>query len=222
MAVTKNTVKHFIPEWLRMGQLVLRRTAAWRRAGLIFVHVPKNGGTSINNAVYGQFMGHCRVRDIERFRSDLLRDLPSLAVTRNPWARIYSAWNFARKGAAMKDGAQIHNPGRYQVPEFESFERFVLEWLPARNLERDDYVFRPQVHFLHKRHGQLGVTHLGQIEHPASYSDYLEQALGRQVEIGYMNQGNSPARYREAFTPEMRDTVARLYAADLQLMQYDF
>jgi|TARA_B110000977_G_C10825915_1_gene396131 hypothetical protein len=48
------------------------------------------------------------------------------------------AWNFARKGAEMADRAQIHRPERYQSADFESFERFVLNWLPNRNLDSED------------------------------------------------------------------------------------
>lgn len=211
-----------MPESLLMAQLVLRRAYAWKEAGVIFVHLPKNGGTSINNAVYGRFMGHFRVCDIERVRPGMLRSIPSFAVTRNPWARAYSAWNFARKGAAMKDGAQIRNPARYQTPEFASFERFVLEWLPSRNLDHEDYVFRPQSQFLMNRKGQTGVTHLGRIEEPESYLPFLEKTVGRRIKIQHLNRTSDPVRYRKVYSSDMRDTIARCYAADLEKLDYDF
>lgn len=215
-------IKYLMPEWMLMGQLVLRRAHAWQQAGVIFVHVPKNGGTSINNAVYGRFMGHCRVRDIARIRPDLLRKLPSLALTRNPWARAYSAYNFARLGASMSDGAQIRQPYRYAISEFESFERFILEWLPERDIDCEDYVFRPQTHFLLDKEDTIGVTHVGKIEEKQSYLPFLEKTLSRRVEIGHLNQTTKPEGYRAAYTPEMRDIVSRCYADDIARFNYDF
>jgi hypothetical protein len=218
----KENLKSLLPDSLLLGQLVLRRASAWQQAGLIFVHVPKNGGTSINTALYGQFMGHFRVRDIERLRPDLLRSLPSLAVTRNPWARAYSAWNFARKGAEMTDGAQVRHSERYRSADFASFERFVMEWLPSRDLDREDYVFRPQTQFLLTRRGDIGVKHLGRIEQANTYLPFLEEALGCRAEIGHLNRTADPFRYREAYTPKMRDMLARIYAADFEKFEYDF
>jgi uncharacterized protein (DUF779 family) len=55
---------NMIPEDVLLGYLVFRHSAAWRKTELIFVHVPKNGGTSINNTIYRQFMGHYRISDI--------------------------------------------------------------------------------------------------------------------------------------------------------------
>lgn len=222
MAGMKDLLKSLIPDSLLLGHLVLRRARVWQEAGLIFVHVPKNGGTSINTALYGRFMGHFRVRDIERLRPDLLNGLPSLAVTRNPWARAYSAWNFARKGATMTDGAQIRHAERYRGVEFSSFERFVLEWLPDRDLGREDYVFRPQSQFLLNHRGDIGVTHLGRIEDTGTYLPFLKETFGRSVVIGQLNRTAEPFRYRETYNSEMRDMLARCYAADLERFDYDF
>jgi hypothetical protein len=218
----KGRIKGRLPDSLLFGQLVLRRARSWQKIGLIFVHVPKNGGTSINSSLYGQFMGHFRVQDIERMRPDLLRGLPSLAVTRNPWARAYSAWNFARKGAEMTDGAQIRHAGRYRGSDFVNFERFVLEWLPRQDLDSEDYVFRPQSHFLLSRVDKIGVSHLGQIEDANTYLPFLEETLGSKIEIGHLNRTSDTLRYREVYTPEMRDTLARCYADDLKRFDYDF
>lgn len=222
MNYLRTYIKDRLPDNLVFGQLVLRRASSWQQAGLIFVHVPKNGGTSINSMLYGKFMGHYRVRDIERIRPDLLGRLPSLALTRNPWARAYSAWSFARQGATMSDGPIIRYPERFQDSQFETFERFVLEWLPNRNIDQEDYVFRTQSHFLVNSQNKVGIQHLGRIEKKESYLPFLEEALGRKLKVEHLNRTSSKYQYREYYNSEMRDTVARCYACDLEKFDYEF
>lgn len=202
--------------------LVHRRAPLWKKAGLIFIHIPKNGGTSLNHAIYGQFMGHYSVRDIARARPDLLAQLPSFAVARNPWARVYSAYRFAREGQSMKDGAQIANPNKYRVPQFESFERFVIEWLDGRDLSREDFVFREQCEFVTSSDNTVGVACIGRLEDPTTYVEFVEAALGRELELPHLNRTANRNSYREVFTQSMREVVARAYRKDIELFGYDW
>lgn len=215
-------IREMLPAPLHAAQLIQRRERYWRKTGVIFIHVPKNAGTSICNAIYGRFIGHYTVREVAFWRPGLYRTLPSLGLCRNPWARTLSAYRFACAGAAMSDGAGIYNPKRYQIDAFSSFERFILEWLAERDIKRLDYVFRSQSEFLVSREGKIGVTHLGRLEDPASYHDFLETTLQRKVEIEHINRTSNPHDYRKAYTPEMRDVIARIYADDVARFSYDF
>lgn len=222
MPAMGTAMRRAMPRGLYMNILVHRRARLWKRAGLIFIHVPKNGGTSINRALYGQFMGHYSIAEVARWKPDLYTALPSLGITRNPWARLVSAYRFARAGTAMNDGARIAAPARYQIPAFASFERFVTEWLEGRDLSLEDNVFRPQSGFLTRHDGAIGVTHLGRLEEPASYTGFLETVLGQPVSIEWLNRTSDALGYRDAFTPETRDLVAQIYAEDIKRFSYDF
>ncbi|GAH07415.1 unnamed protein product, partial [marine sediment metagenome] len=90
-------------------------------------HIPRNGGTSINNALYGRFMGHYTARDVRFWAPDLFGRLPSFAVTRNPWARLLSAYRFAEKQSGVlnklgeKSTRPSHQPRNPPVtPELKS------------------------------------------------------------------------------------------------------
>lgn len=215
-------LRNVLPAPLYAAQLVHRRAKYWEKEGLIFIHVPKNGGVSINRALYGRFMGHYTIAEVARWSRDLYASLPSLGLSRNPWARVTSAYQFARAGRSMIDGAQIHHPQSYQIPVFDNFERFVVEWLDGRDLSKEDLVFRPQSNFLVGTDGRIGVTHVGRLESPVTYTGFLEEVLGRHLEIERLNKTSNEFDYKQAFTLETRNIVARVYAEDIKRFNYDF
>ena len=115
-----------LPEELRHSLLVRRRSPLFRKAGIVFIHIPKAAGSSINGALYGQFMGHYTAQNFLQSAPDDVKALPRFAVTRNPWSRTLSAYRFACAGSGSGDGvtAGIRHPERYRIPEFENFDRF--------------------------------------------------------------------------------------------------
>ena len=227
MSITlRQRIRALVPKPIYNAQLIARRAPRWEQAGIIFVHVPKNGGTSLNTALYGRFMGHYSVRELQQHVPERFKRLPSFALTRNPWSRALSAYRFVCAGDQMTAGPKILNPGRYQIPAFDSFERFILEWLPAQDLRTADFVFRTQENFVRDRNGNMGVSFLGRLEDPAGYGTFLEETLGRKLDIPYINRTSATSEhdtgYRKSYSSEMRDMVARLYADDLNLASYDF
>lgn len=210
------------PDRLAKILLVRRRARHWKKAGVIFIHVPKNGGTSFAQALYGCQMGHYTIAEVAQWHPRLYAKLPSLGFTRNPWARLCSAYRFARAGSAMKDGAQIRHPMRYQVPAFESFERFVIEWIDGRDLGQEDYVFRPQSAFLFGKDGQVAVTKLGRLESLGSAVRFLEDIRQQPLCIQTLNATIAPVNYRQYYSTETRDITARAYAGDIDRFSYDY
>jgi hypothetical protein len=66
------------------------RIAAIQESGVLFIHVPKNAGTSVCDRLYGEQIKHETVRYYAMVAPDLL-DLPSFAIVRDPVARFLSA-----------------------------------------------------------------------------------------------------------------------------------
>ena len=76
----------------------LRTSQAVVRAGIVFIHVPKTGGTSISSLLYGRNLPHFDAAFYVRAFPELMASLPALAVIREPLARFTSGYRFIAHG----------------------------------------------------------------------------------------------------------------------------
>src|SRR5690554_6454752 len=199
-----------------------RRYPHWSRLNCIFVHVPKAAGTSVNKALYGRTLGHYSATEIQRKFPELYERAFTFSLVRNPWDRVLSAYRFACVGRT--DSMGVHKPGQYRIPEFESFERFVCEWLPKQDVESLDYIFRPQWMFVCDESGQVMVDHLGRVEEMDETVAILGEKLGKPVLIRNENATRvAMVDYRESYkSSSMVDIVGSLYRRDIENFEYKF
>ena len=217
-----STFYPYLPRGLQQALLVRMRSPLWIERGIVFVHIPKAAGTSINQALYGRFMGHPRARDIERFGSRQLRRVPRFSVSRNPWDRLLSAYRFAAHGAVPGSPAAIWKPGRYQIPEFETFERFVMEWLARRDVSRLDFVFQPQTRFVCDSNKHPLVNHVGRLEQLGPTFDFVEKVIGEPLRIPWENSSGERVQYRDLYSTAMAKVVGDIYRDDVEAFGYSF
>lgn len=213
-----------LPENIRHAVLVKRRTRHFRNVGVVFIHIPKAAGSSVNEALYGQFMGHYSAELFMRMASAEIKKLPRFAIARNPWSRVVSAYRFAKLGAGMGGHvtAGIRNAAQYQIPEFDSFERFVKEWLPRQNLEKTDGVFRLQTSYILNLQGDLLVDHVGRLEDLAPTLLWLKNNIPTPISIPRSNLSGEPVHYRELYSHDTAEIVKHLYQKDISFFNYQF
>ena len=198
-----------------------RRYPYWAAKRCIFVHVPKAAGTSINRALYGRTLGHYRAADIHRRFPVLYERSFVFAFVRNPWDRVLSAYRFAVKGRTEYMG--MRSPARYRIAEFETFERFLCEWLAPRDLPQLDYVFQPQYPFVTDDEGERIVDFIGKVEEIGDHLKIVEKRLGRALELPHVNRTGDSAGYVTAYrNSRMIDLVADVYAKDISMFNYEF
>lgn len=221
---TARNLYYRLPDGLQRAVLVRRRSPIWLKAGIVFIHVPKAAGTSISEALYGQFMGHVRASDVQRWGSSEVRRLPSCAITRNPWDRLVSAYRFARRGGGLggPHAGGVWRPEQYLGPEFETFERFVSEWLAVRDPNELDLIFQPQSRFVCDSAGKVLVDHLGRVEDLGATYDYLRAKVPDLPPFAASNRSGERIDYRSFYTPRLADVVAKIYAADVSRFGYSF
>lgn len=192
----------------------------WQKSGCIFIHVPKGAGTSVNQALFQRTLGHYRAEQVQRRFPDLYEKSFVFTLVRNPWGRALSAYRFAKAGRTESMG--VREPEQYQVPAFESFERFVHEWLAVRDVETLDFIFQPQYRFVCGADGKPMTDFVGKVETIASDMRLVEERLRRPVPLRHANRTADSGSYAEHYDRNMIDVVAKIYARDIATFQYDF
>ena len=197
-----------------------RRYSYWNKHQAIFIHVPKAAGTSINHAIYGRTLGHYTANELKATFPRLFERSFVFSFVRNPWDRAASAYRFAKQGRTESMG--IANSEHYRVPEFETFEKFVLEWLPAQDLVNSDFVFQLQSRFIFDKNGVNLCDFIGKVETMQSDIEIVKQRLGRDFTVKEMNTTKTSTSYRGLYSLEMADVIAKLYASDISAFEYEF
>ena len=135
---------------------------------------------------------------------------------------MLSAYRFACIGRT--DSMGVRKPEQYQIPEFSSFERFVCDWLPSRDLSKIDFIFQPQYSFVCDQKLKVMVDHLGCVERLAETVSFVETRLGRALDVKMANSTASrDTNYRDAYiSNEMIETVRSVYKDDIDIFGYKF
>ena len=110
----------------------------------IFVHIPKNGGVSVSNALYGRDVIHLKVRDLRKVLRFFGRR-QIVCVVRDPLYRFVSAANFLRTGGTKDRSVDYRNV--YTDVDFDDLSS-ILDMVRSSKDSDLDPIFRKQVYYL--------------------------------------------------------------------------
>lgn len=186
-----------------------RRFEAVRRAGILFVHVPKCAGMAVSEALYGSQIKHGTVRWYRRYAPHL-DDLPSFAVLRDPVERFVSAWRYARTGGSPDN--RVSAPFRDRYMGLRSLDHAIDHVEQATSVYRIDHIFRPQHWYVTDANGAVDVDLLFELGDPA-----LERFIRTRTRRGLprVNRSRAP---RPRVTSMQEERIRWLYRADALLL----
>jgi hypothetical protein len=205
-----------LPENARIPLDILRRCHRWKKEGVLFIHVPKAAGVSVNQAIYGRPLGHFYAKDIKRICPKIFINTFSFSVVRNPVNRLYSAYSFSRQGGTSVMG--MSNPDFYiNNPDFTSFEKFVTNWLKKQDLSKIDGIFRPQYLYLFDDSKNLLVDKFYKLEGVERNFDEISEKIGKPFILDHHNKSD---RKNIEISDELRATIYEIYKQDFELLDY--
>ena len=208
-----------------------------RERKLLFVHIPKTGGSSIEKAL-GLF-SNWRVEDRERlfgliqspilkrqaFSSNFLQHLSlrdiqlvlpewnkyyRFAFVRNPWDKLVSIYSNTDHNLLMQAQAQGIELKGIEFPEFIH-----------RIAEIQHIHLLPQYDFIYAENGQCLVNFIGRFEQLQEDFAQVCQTLNLDIQLPHHNVSvHTP--YQDYYTEESKAWVGERYQVDIETFNYHF
>ncbi|MEM9044056.1 MAG: sulfotransferase family protein [Pseudomonadota bacterium] len=188
----------------------------------IFLHVPKCGGLSIAKSLFKCRAGaHIAISGYKQiFTYAEFSRFFKFTFVRNPWDRLVSAYFFLKDGGIAETDADM---ARNSVDLYPGFEAFVMNYVAHEDVSQILH-FRPQCSFICPDGNRLSeIDFLGRFERIGEDFDLICQRLDIPNTLKKRNAGKTrPKAYQDLYTEPMKKVVARVYARDIELLQYSF
>jgi hypothetical protein len=186
----------------------------------------------VTDVLYQRFIGHFTLQQVLDNCAPAALALPRFAIVRNPWDRLVSAYEFARVGGNPSvsgkmgkvgggGGVRVAQAWKYRGELFDTFEKFVKDFMLRRDPSTLDGIFRPQCYYVRAADGTMPLDFIGRFEHMDATRQWLADTLGRPIDLPQHNASQRSA-YHSYYTPELRNLVGDIYADDIAALHYDF
>ena len=184
---------------------------------VIFIHVPKVAGSSLQDVLLGEKTGHLPLKYIESLGDKRYESYLKAGFVRNPWDRVFSAYNYLARGG---EGSGRDGKWKEIIESYKDFNEFVAGWIDEKNIYKQIH-FVPQKCFLENSAGQVTVDFIGRYE--SLYEDFesLKKRLNLKVDLPMKNVGKK-VDYRALYSDSSIEKIARLYCQDIELFSYEF
>jgi hypothetical protein len=224
-------LKDFVRHYLATGSNTMARTEvlsplwvetigrniakAVTDAGMLFVHIPKTGGTSISKVLYHRNLPHYTARFWYGTFGRTVADFPSFSVIRHPVERLVSTYKMALAGGT--DIVAYSRYCRWRLRGLESFEAFVDHLFDNRERLTDFSLdFHEQAGFVLDQGGRVIVDRLFALD--ARHG--LPGELGRWLAIPAMPHLNATRPLPLDVSRTACRKIGQIYWRDFELYHH--
>jgi len=190
---------------------------------VIFVHIPKCGGTSIESSNLFEDgvrrYGHPKFKRYQEILGPRISEFRVLATVRNPWDRLASAFFHASLVSSTVKNADSDIAKKINAEFAADFARFILAFISEPKRFLSYFVFVPSVAYLDPRKCEIPffVQKLEDMQDISAMKDFLGFA---GLEIPHLRKGPMREKVSSLYTPETFKKVGQIYRDDVEAFGY--
>lgn len=223
----KSMLGHCAEEYFQQSTRIMLETGLhrdeWSRSNnAIFIHVPKNAGTSVQTALGNlrDDQHHMPAEAYRRADPEFFAQAYKFAFSRNPWDRLVSTFHFIT-GSDHPFNQLITRTDLRGTPDFATFLRKLRNPL-YRHQVISRLHFMPQTQFICDSDGKLIIDTIGRFEALPGSFDAVTAPLPGTPRLPQHNVGKHK-HYTSYYEHEWQvKLVGAMYRADCDLLGYQF
>ncbi|MBZ8002777.1 sulfotransferase family 2 domain-containing protein [Campylobacter canadensis] len=191
------------------------------KENVLFIHIPKNAGTSIEKSIYNTnwLVGHTPA--IRYFKEDENKflSLKSFAFVRNPYDRFISAFFYLKDGGAMR-GSDLEFYYFIKDTSFSEFCFNILNNEEYKNKVLSHIHFREQYKFVCNAKKEIIVNFIGKYEKiAADFLLFTKIYLNKNIFLPHLNRSKHE-EYLKYYQENEVKAVNALYKEDFLKFNY--
>lgn len=186
---------------------------------VFFIHIPKTGGTSIDdsNLFFSSRYGHAGYDRFKKLLAESFLEYKCFTLVRNPWDRLASAFYYLSQGGAGNTyDLKIMND---YLSKFDGkFELFLEDFFENKERYLPLIHFRKMVSFFDPKLSDIDffiqkLEHIGDLEE-------LKMFIGFNIDIPHKRKRKSYKNITKVYTERTFDLVKSIYLEDVKAFGY--
>jgi len=184
---------------------------------LIFIHIPRTGGTSVLKFMTGRMSGrdHSPWFQYRISCSWAFEHYFKFAIVRNPWDRFVSLYKYFKKGG---NGDDYDRYVKNYIDGYNGFNDFVVNGF-TELFKKNMVMFMPQTYFICNLKNELMVDEVLRFENLEI--DIKKVSCFKNKKFEKTNQSFNK-NYIEFYNQETIEIVRELYSNDINTLKYSF
>lgn len=200
----------------------------------IFIHIPKAGGTSIENLLWPDvdsrgpeslWMGfvkpnynkyqtgglqHLLAKQVrEEVGAEVFEAYYKFTIVRNPWDKIISQFSYMQRRKDLREFV-----GMKKSTSFEKYLDLIQK--------KEHVQWKKQIDFITDDNGELLVNDVFKLENLNTEMPQLSSSLGIDTEVLPHHNKSVRKAYEDYYSIETKERVAEMYKEDIKYFNYQF